>query len=76
MEILRFLQKELVQGRSLEVTDVSVHDNKPTNLIMVDRSNLIETGLEEIHELQNKFICLCVQFYGEVSEYLHIIIIE
>lgn len=35
---------------------------------MVDRANLIETGLEEIRELQNKLICLSVQFYGELAE--------
>ncbi|XP_057290583.1 uncharacterized protein LOC130647115 [Hydractinia symbiolongicarpus] len=68
VEILRYMQQKLVQGRSLEITDIAVHDDRPTNFIMVDRANLIETGLEEIRELQNKLICLSVQFYGELAE--------
>lgn len=66
VEILRFAQKHLIQGRSLEVVDITVNDDRPTNFIMVDRSNLLETGMDEIKSLENKFICLSVQFYEEV----------
>ena len=33
---------------------------------MVDRSDLINTGLEEIQHISNKFVTLEVQFYNEV----------
>ena len=33
----------------------------------MDRFNLLKTGLEEISVLENKFVCLGVQFYDEVN---------
>ena len=68
VEILRVMQEHLVKGRSLEIHDVTNVDEGPTNFVMVDRSNLLETGLDEIRELEFKFMCLCVQFYGEVKK--------
>ena len=62
------MQEHLVKGRSLEIHDVTNVDEGPTNFVMVDRSNLLETGLDEIRELEFKFMCLCVQFYGEVKK--------
>ena len=76
VEILRIMQKQLVQGRDLEISDATVCINGLTNFIMVDRFNLLKTGLEEIGLLENKFICLEVQFYNEVGllEICHICI--
>ena len=44
-----------------------------TNLIMVDRENILETGIEEILVLKDKFTTLEVQFYGEVSLFHYIV---
>ena len=37
-----------------------------TNLIMVDRYNILATGMDEISTIDNKFLTLEVQFYDEV----------
>ena len=66
VEILKYLQENLGQGRPLEIADVSQCIDGATNFIMVDRSNLLNTATEEIRHLQNKFLILEVQFYNEV----------
>ena len=66
VEILKYMQTRLVQGRSLEIEDVTQCISGATNFIMVDRSDLINTGLEEIQHISNKFVTLEVQFYNEV----------
>ena len=66
VEILKYLQENLVQGRSLEIADASQCIDGETNFIMVDRSNLLNTATEEIQHLQNKYLTLEVQFYNEV----------
>ena len=73
VEILRYYQKEMVIGRSLEVSDVSCFDDGQTNFLMVDRKNIIDTAFEEIKSLSNLRITLEVEFYGEVSFYFHFI---
>ena len=42
---LQNLQNELVQGRALDIFDVSNVDDSLTNVIMVERAKLIKTGL-------------------------------
>lgn len=37
-----------------------------TNLIMVDRHNILKTAVDEIQSLEDLRSCLEVQFYGEV----------
>ena len=66
VEILKYLQEKLVQGRPLEIADASQCVDGETNLIMVDRSNLLNTATEEIQYLKNKILTLEVQFYNEV----------
>ena len=66
VEILKYLQENLVQGRPLEIADASQCIDGETNFIMVDRSNLLNTATEEIQHLQNKFLTLEVQYYNEV----------
>ena len=63
VEILKYLQENLVQGRHLEIADASQCIDGETNFIMVDRSNLLNTATEEIQHLQNKFLTSEVQFY-------------
>ena len=66
VEILKYMQTRLVQGRPLEIEDVTQCISRATNFIMVDRSDLINTGLEEIQHISNKFVALEVQLYNEV----------
>ena len=66
VEVLKYMQTRLVQGRPLEIEDVTQCISGATNFIMVDRSDLINTGLEEIQHISNKFVTLEVQFYNEV----------
>ena len=66
VENLKYTQTKLVQGKPLEIEDVTQCISGATNFIMVDRSDLINTGLEEIQHISNKFVTLEVQFYNEV----------
>ena len=66
VENLKYIQTRLAQGRPLEIEDVRQCISGATNFIMVDRSDLINTGLEEIQHISNKFVTLEVQFYNEV----------
>ena len=66
VEILKYMQTKLVEGRPLEVEDVTECISGATNFVMVDRSHLINTGLEEIQHICNEFVTLQVQFYNEV----------
>ena len=53
IEILRSLQKRLVVGRDLEITSPNECPEGATNLIMIDRQNILETAFEEITGLEN-----------------------
>ena len=67
VQILEYLQEKLIAGRPLEILDPTSCEKGDTNLIMVDRENILETGFEKILALKDKFTTLEVQFYGEVS---------
>ena len=41
-----------------------------TNYILMDRLHLLETAFDEISDLENLFLTLEVQFYGEVCSQL------
>ena len=56
----------LVQRRHLEIENVTQCIGGATNFIMADRSDLINTGLDEIQHVSNKFVTLEVQLYYEV----------
>ena len=51
---MKYLQSQLVQGRALDVSDVSNVDDSLTNFIMLDRTKLIKTGLDELKALENR----------------------
>ena len=61
------MPKILVQDRPLEVSDPASCIDGATSFIMVDRYKLLKTGLEEISMLENKCVCLKVQFYDEAN---------
>ena len=66
VEILTYMQTRLIQGRHLEIEDVAQCITGATNFIVVDRSDLTNTELEEIQHISNKFVTLELQFYNEV----------
>ena len=68
--ICKYLQQTIVTGRKLELEyEDETHDSDgETNLILVDRYNLLITAFEEIKAIHNDSMRLTleVQFYGEV----------
>ena len=48
---MNYLQSQLVQVRTLDVSDVSNVDDGLTNFIIVDCAKLKKTGLEELKAL-------------------------
>lgn len=71
VEILRYFQKVMVEGRALRIQDSGRTEEGDTNFIMVDRYHILETALEEVKSLKNLRTTLEVQFYGEVSPLLN-----
>ena len=67
VQILKYLQQKLITGRPLEILDPTSCEKGNTNLVMVDRVNILKAGLEEILALKDKFTTLEMQNYGEVS---------
>eukprot|EP00794_Sanderia_malayensis_P020873 gene20873-22924_t len=65
VEILRLVQKHLVTGKALEISDVTVCPGGETNFILVDKSNILETVEEEILLLTDHRKTLEVSFYGK-----------
>ena len=61
------MQRKLMKGCHLEIIDPTGCIDGITNVIMMNRDSCLSTGLEEILEVENKFITLEVQFYGEVG---------
>jgi hypothetical protein len=66
-EVVRLMQSKLVRGRSLEIESEDTCPEGAANYILVDRYNILETGMEEITGLHDPFLTLDVQFYGEVK---------
>lgn len=66
-EIVRLMQSKLVRGRNLEIESEDTCPEGAANYIIVDRYNILETGMEEIAGLHDPFLTLDIQFYGEVT---------
>ena len=64
-EMLRYLQKKIVRGRPLEVTDPSMDLQGETNFITVDREKILQTTFEELKSVDDPRVTFEVQFYGE-----------
>ena len=64
VEILKYMEIRLVQGRPLDIEDVTQCISGATNFIMVDRSDLMNAVLKEIQHVS--FVTLEMQFYNEV----------
>ena len=65
-EILCCFQKKMVTGRDLEVQALDEVNKGNTNIIMIDRGNVLKTALDEILCLTDYQKTLQVEFYGEV----------
>ena len=66
-EMLRYLQKKIVTGRPLEVTDPTSSLEGETNFITVDRHNILKTTFEELSDVTDPRVTFEIQFYGEVA---------
>ena len=64
-EMLRYLQKKIVTGRSLEITDLTASLEGESNFITVDRDDILTTTFEELKEVTNPRLTFDVQFYRE-----------
>lgn len=72
VEILRFLQAEIITGRKLEkgVSDYTREDNADyPNFIIIGRNDILGTVFDELNSIKDEDIAktLEVQFYEEVS---------
>lgn len=68
VEILRYLQKEMVKGRALEITNTSETFEGETNHICVDRHNLISSTFAELESIEDFNITFEVDFIGEIAQ--------
>ena len=66
--MLRFLQKKILLGRDIYVSDVSSELSGDTNYISVDRDNILETTFSELNDVKDPRITFEVQSYGEKAE--------
>ncbi len=65
IEILRFLQNDLIKGRMIDAVSESDSQNGVTNSICVDRHNILETTFSELASVQCFSLTLGVDFMGE-----------
>ena len=66
--MLRFLQKKILLGRDLYVSDVSSELSGDTNYISIYRDNILETTFSELNDVKDPRITFEFQFYGEQAE--------
>ena len=70
-EILKCAQEKILTGRQLDITDPDIEISGETNFILVDRENLLDTGLDEISALVNCHLPIEVNFAGESARDLY-----
>ena len=68
VEILRFLQKNLVKGRVLDVEDTSETPESETDYICVDRHNVMGSTFSEMEAIQDFHVTFEVDFIGEIAK--------
>ena len=66
-EILSCFQSMFVQGRALEIKDPSVCEESDSNVIFIDRGNVLDSGFDEVDQIQNLRTTLEVEFYNEIQ---------
>ena len=65
VEVLKFLQKEIVTGRQLEVTNCDETIEGETIYITVDRDRILQTTFSELQYITNYRLTFQVDFMGE-----------
>ncbi|CAC5360331.1 unnamed protein product [Mytilus coruscus] len=65
VDVLRYIQCILVQGRPLDIEAIDSTIEGETNYVVIDRHNILESSFEEIRALENLRLTLEVQFYEE-----------
>ena len=70
VEILRIIQKCIVQGRKLEIEDPTMENVGPTNFLAIDRYNIFKTTKEEMGLIGENDIrkTLEIYFYDEFAK--------
>ena len=70
VEILRIIQKCIVQGRKLEIEDQTMENVGPTNFLAIDRYNILKTTKEEIGLIGENYIrkTLEISFHDEFAK--------
>ena len=67
VEILRFLQEELVKGRAMDVECESIENKGDTNSICVDRQRILYTTFTEFESINDFSLTFEVDFLGELA---------
>ena len=67
VEVLKFLQSEIVTGRALAVTTSEEAVEGPTNYITVDRESILNTTFSELEYITDYRVTFQVDFMGEES---------
>ena len=65
VEVLKFLQKQILIGRALEVRSFEETIEGETNYNTVDRANILETTISELEYITNYRLTFQVDFMGE-----------
>ena len=65
VEVLKFLQKEIVTGRQLAVMNCDETIEGETNYITVGRDRILETTFSELRYITNYRLTFQVDFMGE-----------
>lgn len=68
VEILRFLQKNIIRGRELDVDSMSDTNEGETNYVCVDRNAILTTTFSELEEIQDFRITFEVDFISEMAK--------
>ena len=68
VEILRQMQKFIVQGRQLEITSESDSLKGETNLVFINRRDVLQSIKEEFETISSPRLALEVKFYEEGAE--------
>ena len=67
VELLRFLQEKIVNGRKLEVSSCEETCEGETNFISVDRDRVLQTTFSELEFINDYTLTFKVDFMGEES---------
>lgn len=56
VEVLRYCQSKIVESRALEIVDPASSSEGETNLIYVDRNDILMSGMDEVKAIKKLHI--------------------